>query len=502
MDRGPLFLALDQGGSASRALVFDDAGREVASARVDVADRRPRPGWVEQDPDAVADSLRQVAEAAMASLDAAQRARVAACGLSCQRSSLVCWDRASGAALSPVLSWQDTRAADWLAAQALDVEAIRATTGLTPNAHFGLSKMRWCLDHLDAVKQAAADGRLVIGSLAAFLAFRLLEQRPCRVDPANASRTLLFDLGTGDWSDALLARFGIERRWLPAIARSDAHYGDLVLSSRRLPLRLLSGDQSTAAFAYGELRGEAAYLNVGTGAFVYRLGRAAPAGSRLLRSVVHWSDAPQYVVEGTVNGAGSALAWFAQEHAIADVGAALEAAWTNDGAGDTVFLNGIGGLGSPDWRAGFASRFIDGGESVAPPQPSPSLREGEGVDSSLRETDAGRLVAVAESIVFLVERNLGLLQSVGARCEVVLVSGGLSRSDRFCQALADVSGVPVRRPAQCEASARGCAFLLAGRPAAWAPVDAQGFAPRVELALQARHRRWSDAMASALLSPG
>jgi glycerol kinase len=493
MDPGPLFLALDQGGSASRALVFDDIGHELASARVDVADQRPRPGWVEQDPDAVVASLRQVAEAALQALDAGQRARVHACGLSCQRSSLVCWDRDSGLALSPILSWQDTRAADWLAAQALDAEAIRATTGLTPNAHFGLSKMRWCLDNLPSVQQAAADGRLVIGSLAAFLAFRLLEQRPCRVDPANASRTLLFDLASGDWNRELLASFGIERSWLPDIARSDAHYGDLALSSQRLPLRLLSGDQSTAAFAYGELRAEAAYLNVGTGAFAYRLAAQVPASSRLLRSVVHWSDAPQYVVEGTVNGAGSALAWFAQRNGIADVGAALDAAWGDDGAGDVVFLNGIGGLGSPDWKATFESRFIDGEERATPPHPSPSLREREG---------ERRLVAVAESIVFLIQRNLALLKEIGAPCEYVLISGGISRSDRFCQALADLSGLPLRRPAQCEASARGCAFLLAGRPTAWAPVAEQRFAPQANPSLQARYRRWSDAMDAALLTPG
>jgi glycerol kinase len=483
MDRSQYSLALDQGGSASRALVFDSEGRELASSRVEVADRRPQPGWVEQDPEAVVDSLRQAAEMALMQLDAAPRARVVVCGLSCQRSSLVCWDRDSGIALSPILSWQDTRAADWLAAQALDTEAIRASTGLYPNAHFGLSKIRWCLDHLNEVKQAAADGYLVIGSLAAFLAFRLLEQRPCLVDPANASRTLLFDPARGDWNRELLERFGIERRWLPDIARSDAEFGDLVLPSQegpsqRLPLRLLSGDQSTAAFAYGEPRNEAAYLNVGTGAFVYRLAEHAPAPSRLLRSVIHWSEAPQYVVEGTVNGAGSALTWFAEQHGITDVAAALETHWRlDDAAGDTIFLNGIGGLGAPDWRARFASRFIG--------------------DATLEQ----QLVAVAESIVFLIQRNLSLLQDIGEPCEYVLISGGLSHSDPLCQAISDLSRLPLHRPAQCEASARGSAFLLAGRPANWAQLPERCFEPQPNPALLARYRRWSECMASALLDP-
>jgi glycerol kinase len=399
-----------------------------------------------------------------------------ACGLECQRSSLVCWDRTTGAALSPILSWQDTRAAAWLAGQSLDDTEIRKITGLTPNAHFGLSKIRWCLDHLDAVKHAARDDRLVIGQLGAFLAHRLLEQRPCLVDPANASRTLLFDLARGDWHDGLLERFGIERRWLPAIARSDAHYGDLSLSTQRVAMRLLSGDQSTAAFAYGEPQARAAYLNVGTGAFIYRLAPDVPPESRLLRSVVHWSDAPHYVVEGTVNGAGSALARFAQQHAIDDVGAALDDAWTGDAPGEVVFLNGIGGLGSPDWRASFASRFLGDG------------------------TTPKKLVAVAESIVFLVLRNLERLRTIGAPCTHLLASGGVSRSDRFCQALADLGGLPVHRPTQCEASARGAAFLLAGRPAHWAQLPEQSFAPATNDALLRRYRCWSDAMASALAS--
>jgi glycerol kinase len=472
MDGGPLFLALDQGGSASRALVFDARGREHAAARIEVGEHRPRPGWVEQDPDAVLASLQQAGEAALRQLDAAAIARLVACGLSTQRSSIVCWDRNTGEALSPVLSWQDTRAADWLAAQPLDVEAVRACTGLYPNAHFGVGKLRWCLDHLEAVRAASSEGRLLFGPLASFLAFRLAGSARAQVDPANASRTLLLDLARGDWSEALLGRFGIARACLPAVVRSDADYGELALGARRLPLRLLSGDQSTAAFAHGELQADAAYLNVGTGAFVFRSGEQAPA--RLLRSVVHWAERPAFVVEGTVNGAGSALAAFAREARIDDTARALEAAWGDAGAGDCIYLNGIGGLGSPDWRSTFASRLI-----------------GEG-------TPAQALVAVAESIVFLVQRNLSLLRALDPPCAYVLASGGVSQSDRFCQALADVAGLPVRRPAHCEATARGAAFLLAGRPADWAALPSREFLPRVDDALLLRHRRWEEAMSRAL----
>ena len=474
MESDPLFLALDQGGSASRALVFDSAGREHASSRVEVADRRPRPGWVEQGPDAVVASLREAAVAAIAKLDPMRRDDVQACGLSSQRSSLVCWDRDSGFALSPILSWQDTRAAEWLAAQDLDAEAIRRSTGLYPNAHFGLSKIRWCLDHLDAVRRAASDRRLLIGPLASFLAFSLLEQQPRKVDPANASRTLLFDLERGDWDPAMLRRFGIDRSWLPEIARSDAELGELVIRAMRLPLRLLSGDQSTAAFAYGEPRAEAAYLNVGTGAFVYRIESAPPTETRLLRSIIHWGEMPQFVLEGTVNGAGSAMAWLAEQRGVADVAAALDQHWRSEQVSDLIFLNGVGGLGSPDWRADFESRFV-----------------GEG---SVEQ----QLVAVAESILFLIQRNLGLLREFGPACEYLMVSGGVSRSDHFCQVLSDLCGLPLRRPEQCEASARGTAFLLAGRPATWAPLPERRFEPMENPGIQARYQRWSDSLQAAL----
>jgi glycerol kinase len=273
----------------------------------------------------------------------------------------------------------------------------------------------------------------------------------------------------------MLARFGIERAWLPAIARSDAQYGDLALEGgHRIPMRLLSGDQSTAAFAHGELRPEAAYLNVGTGAFVFRASNA-PAPGKLLRSVVHWSDAgPEYVVEGTVNGAGSALAAFAREHGIADVTGVLDAAWRDDtSAADTVYLNGVGGLGSPDWRSDFPSQFLGAG------------------------TREQQLVAVAESIVFLIERNLAELRELdGPRCEYILASGGISQSDRFCQALADLIGLPVRRPAHCEATARGAAFLLAGRPKDWEALPETRFVAGDAPALMARHRRWREEMAA------
>lgn len=470
----PYSLALDQGGSASRALVFDARGAVLSSARLEVAHQRPLPGRVEQDPLAVLASLRQVAEEAIAALSDTQRRGLQAAGLVCQRSSLVAWDADSGAPLSPVLSWQDTRGAAWLAAQALDAEWMHARTGLYPNAHFGVSKMRWLLEHHEPVQDAAALGRLRVGPLAAYLAFGLLREQPFRVDPVNASRTLLLDIDRAEWCAELLARFGIARDWLPPVSRSDADYGQLVLSSVTVPLRLLSGDQSAVAFAYGAPRTDRGYVNIGTGAFVYRLADDSPMPPRLLRSVVHWGEQARFVREGTVNGAGSALAWWGAQHGLGDAGVALDAHWPEDSVPKTLFLNGVGGLGAPDWRADFASRFV-----------------GEGSVSEQR-------IAVAESIVFLLQRNLECLCASGAPLSSLLASGGLSRSDRFCQTLSDLTGLPVQRPQECEASARGAAFLLAGQPEDWQLLPMQTFQPCPDAGVQRRYAAWTAAMADAL----
>ena len=212
--RGPLYLALDQGGHASRALVFDAQGRPLARSLRTVGVFHPQPDWVEQDPEELVRSLQDAMREVCVELGAAA-ADIAAAGLATQRSSIVCWDPVSGAALSPVLSWQDRRASEWLTRFTPHAEAIHRTTGLMLSAHYGASKLRWCLDHLPAVAQAAADGRLACGPLASFLVFRLTTERTFAADPANAARTLLYSLRTRDWDDGLLHLFDIPRAVLP-----------------------------------------------------------------------------------------------------------------------------------------------------------------------------------------------------------------------------------------------------------------------------------------------
>jgi len=472
-DKGPLYLALDQGGHASRALVFDARGATVARALREVRDFHPQPEWVEQDPEELVDSLTAVIREVEGELGERAK-RIVAAGLATQRSSIVCWDRITGGALSPVLSWQDRRAHDWLARFAPQAEAIHAATGLMLSPHYGASKLRWCLDHLPRVAAAAAEKRLAMGPLASFLVFRLTEERTLAADPANAARTLLWNIETFDWDEGLLHLFDIPRALLPACVPNRFGFGRLA-GGHRPPLTLVSGDQSAALFAYGAPNAVNAYLNLGTGAFVQRTSGDYPGQRpRLLTGIVlRDTDETVYTLEGTVNGAGAALAWAEAELGLDDVESML-ADWLEQAGEPPLFLNGVGGLGAPFWVADFASQFAGEGDARQ------------------------RTVAVAESIVFLIQANLDEFQKLASPLEGIIASGGLAAVDPLCRRLSDLSGLPLYRPVEHEATARGLAWLLAGKPRDWPePEFGSWFKPRANAALRARYARWRSLMSAA-----
>jgi len=472
------FLAIDQGGHASRALVFDESGRPVSKGLHDVREHRIRPGWVEQDPEELVTSIRLAADDAVSSLGGDGFELTA--GMATQRSSIVCWDRETGEALSPVLSWQDRRAHAFLAEIEDHAETIHRKTGLRLTAHYGASKLRWCLRQLGPVREARASGRLICGPLASFLAFRLLDERPTKIDPANAARTLLLNLHDLAWDTELLDLFEVPREVLPDCVPTRHAYGHLTIGSAAVPLCVLNGDQSAALFAHGMPDESTAYLNLGTGAFVQRAVAEDPGSAPGLLTGVVLQDGAEvtWVLEGTVNGAGSALARVGSELGVSDVDENLSD-WLEEAVDPPLFLNGISGLGSPWWIPDFDSRFVGEGE---PRQ---------------------KMAAVAESIVFLLCVNLECLQRVGSRFERVRATGGLAWNDALCQRLADLTGLAVERPAEHEATARGIAFLVAGRPESWPePVEGRRFEPREAPGLAARFDRWKEALTSAIDDQG
>lgn len=472
---GRLYLAIDQGTHSSRALVFDARGGIVARGEREIALVRPQPDWAEQDGEAIVASVHAAVAQALAELGP-RAAEVEAAGLSSQRASCVCWDRVTGAPLSPVFSWQDRRMHAWIDALQAHGDDVHRRTGLFLSPHYGASKLHWALDHLPNVRQALEGGRLAWGPLASFLCFRLLGERPLAADPQCAARTQLWNLHARDWDPELLRLFNLPAGCLPASALTCRHWGTLACGGIEVPLRAVNGDQSAAVFAFGWPEAESAYVNIGTSAFVQRALLRPPGHvpRQLTGIILDDGGTTVYMVEGNVNGAGAGLEWLSAQLGIDDLTARLPA-WLERPAPPLLFLNGVAGLGGPFWQARFDSRFV--GDAAEPWQ---------------------QAVALVESIAFLLQANVEHMAPYVPPLARIRVSGGVSRLDGLCRRLASLNGVPVHRRDDPEASARGIAYLAAGRPAQWNTGGAEDiFEPRLDAGLRERYRRWRALMAEA-----
>ena len=472
----PLILAVDQGTHASRARVLDARGEIVAHGEREIGLTRPQADWAEQDGEEIVASVHAAVAQAVAALGPRVTDLVSA-GLSSQRASAVCWDRVSGAPLSPVFSWQDRRMHAWIDSLQAHGDDVHRRTGLFLSPHYGASKLRWALEHLPAVRQALGAGRLAWGPLASFLAFRLLKERPLLADPQCAARTQLWNLQSRDWDADLLRLFGLPDGGLPASALTCQRWGTLASAGVEVPLMAVNGDQSAAVFAFGWPEADSAYVNIGTSAFVQRALMQAPGHvPRQLTGIILADGATTvYMVEGNVNGAGAGIEWLAGELGIGDLPARLPG-WLERPAPSLLFLNGIAGLGGPFWQPRFGSRFVGDGDAE-PWQ---------------------KAVALIESIAFLLQSNVDHMAPHVPPLARIRISGGVSRLDGLCRRLAALNGVPVHRRDDPEASARGIAYLAAGRPAQWHTGAAEDvFAPQDDPGLRDRYHRWRALMAEA-----
>ncbi len=476
-DRHPgLLLALDQGGHASRAVVFDATGREIARAHAPIGTQRGAGERVEHDAIEVLESIRTAIADVCEALDGRVRDVVAA-GLATQRSSVVAWDRRTRRPLSAVLSWQDRRNAAWLEGLAGQADAIRELTGLVLSPHYGASKLRWLLDHEPAVAAAREQRRLALGPLASYLLDALLSPPPCVSDPANASRTQLWDYRSGDWSKRLLDLFGVPRQCLPRCVPTRHAYGLLDLGLKSVPLVVTTGDQSAAVFASGAPAPGTVFLNIGTGAFVLAALDEPVTPGGLLASVLYADQSrTRFALEGTVNGAGSALDWIDERVGLDARRAALTLTpQLIDELEPPLFINGVSGVGSPFWASRLEPAFAGSGDETA------------------------QVASVLESIAFLIAENISGMRAAGLAVTRLLASGGLASSDYLCQCVATVCRAALERSEVQEATARGVAWLIAGEPPDWqAPTSARGFVPASSSPLLERFARWQTLMRERL----
>ncbi|MCU7804869.1 MAG: hypothetical protein KZQ96_16900 [Candidatus Thiodiazotropha sp. (ex Lucinoma borealis)] len=457
------YLAIDQGTHASRAILFDEYGDVLSGAVCDISLQRIDAQRVEQDATEILASVRQVVAEVVADIDA--DSQIKACGIATQRSTMLAWNSA-GEARSAALSWQDVRGSDLVDALRPQQQMIQQVSGLPLSPHYGASKLRWLQQHV-----SGADAHLRLSPLVSYLLYHVLETKPYVVDHCNAQRTQLFDLNQLHWSDALCAKFGVSSKQLPLCVPVRYAYGNL--EQHGVAVTTVTGDQNAALCGMTATQTDVALVNLGTGAFVLRHMRDYRVSQQQLTGIaVSSAYEVSYVREATINGAGSALAWLAERFDIAEIEQQLPA-WLKNIKTPALFFNSVGGLGSPWWRTDIDPHFIDECTNTA-------------------SDDGACVVGVIESILFMVQSNLVLMQSESA-LSLLRVSGGLSKLDGLCQRLADLSGLCVTRSADSEATARGAAWLAAGCPHGWQQhAEITLFRPQADAALQQRYLRFLD----------
>ncbi len=464
-----LSLLLDFGGQASHALVVDGQGVCITQARV--ANRTRENGLrVELDAESVVAGFRQL----LATIDDALLAegrQVSQVAMACQRGSVIAWDRESGQALGPILSWRDRRTSETMQLTPEQAEWIRQRTGLRWSPYAGAPKLRWLIDHLPEVRAAADRQRLVLGPAGSFVLARLLDGCPCLVDDSLAQRALLWSRREWNWDEPLLDVFGMTRDQLPVVCPSRFEFGRLDAVNGQPPVRVLVGDQNAVPCLTGQPDTDALYVNLGTGGFVLRPVDRAVDVDRFQFSLLSRQGGGQFALEGSIHGAATALNWLAER---SDGG--FRAADIDDLCADVgqppLFINTLDGLGSPWW--------CDGGEPVFEPSSA-------GCDEDL----AARALAIVESIVFLVRANLETMNAHVAAPKHVVLSGGLSRSRVLRRRLTDGLGLPVRVLVEGEGTALGAWGML--DPAHVLPKQAwQSLKPRRDPELERRYKEWLE----------
>ncbi len=448
----PCLLALDQGTTSSRSIVFDRRGRIVASAQREFAQHFPQPGWVEHDAMDLLDTQLTTARQAVAQAEAAG-ATLHAVGLTNQRETTVLWNRATGRPVAPAIVWQDRRTepdcARWRA-QGLEPR-VQALTGLRLDPYFSASKLRWLLEHTPGARAAAERGELAFGTVDSWLLWHLSEGRVHATDESNASRTLLWNVHTRQWDPELLSLFDIPPTLLPQVKPSCADFGQTrLLGSRRaasLPLGGVAGDQAAALFGQGGWRAGLAKNTYGTGCFMllHTGNTCATSTHGLLASPAATAPGTRgYTLEGSVFVGGAVVQWLRDGLQMIESSAQVGplAAQVED-SGGVVLVPAFTGLGAPHWRADARGALL-------------GLTRGT--------TSAHIARAALESIAFqstevLQAMNQDLLALNGPPLRELRVDGGACSNDLLMQFQADLLGIPVVRPQVIESTALGAAWL-------------------------------------------
>ena len=450
-------MALDQGTTSSRAIVFDRGGHVRSIAQHETTQHFPRPGWVEQDARELWATQIEAAEGALRAA-AIDGSRIAAAGIANQRETTLVWDRRTGEPIANAIVWQDRRTAG--ACEDLrraGVERlVSARTGLRLDPYFSATKIAWLLDHVGGARERAEAGELAFGTVDSWLAFRLTGGRLHVTDPTNASRTLLYDIHARAWDDELLDLFRVPRALLPEVRWSSEVYGEIDAPELRgVPLAGIGGDQQAALLGQLCTASGSVKTTYGTGCFALLHTGATPQPSErgLLTTTACSTDGqPRYALEGSVFTGGAVVRWLRDRLGLIRTAEEVEplAASVPD-TGGVFLVPAFTGLGAPHW--------------------DPHAR-GAIVGMTLG-TGAGHVARAAlEGIAFQVTDLLDeLAADAGAAPAELRVDGGAARNDLLMQFQADVTGLPVVRPAVTESTALGAACLAGLAVGYWQGVE-------------------------------
>ena len=484
-------LAIDQGTTSTRAILFDMAGRVRSSAQIALTQLHPRPGWVEHDPEEIWRSVVSTCREVIASADGP----IAAVGIANQRETSVLWERATGRPVHNAIVWQDRRTAalceNWRAAGLAEIVASR--TGLVVDPYFSASKIRWLLDNVPGLRERARAGEIAFGTIDSFLLWRLSGGRRHDTDVTNAARTMLFDIRRFTWDWELLDAFEIPRALLPEVLDTGADYGTTTpdLFGSAIPIAGLAGDQQAAAIGQACFRPGLIKATFGTGAFALLNIGGEPIASRhkLLTTIAYrLGGETAYALEGSIFVAGAAVEWLRDRlGAIAVAAEVASLAARADPQQRLYLVPGFAGLGAPYW--------------------SPHARGGLlglTAECGLPEIARAALEAVGYQTRDLIE---AMMADAGIAVDALRVDGGMAASDWTMQFLADILPANVERPASVETTAWGAAYVAGltrglypdpeTMAARWRPE--RRFTPQMpEAEREERYAGWRRAVAGVL----
>jgi len=482
-------LALDQGTTSSRALLFDQEGCIRSVAQQEFEQIFPQPGWVEHNPEHIASSQIAVAREALAKVGARSR-DVTAIGIANQRETTIVWNRETGAPVYNAIVWQDRRTADFCERLRSEGHSplIQQRTGLLIDSYFSASKISWILENVSGARRHAEAGKLAFGTVDSWLLWILTGARVHATDASNASRTMLFNIHTGDWDRELLDLFRVPLSMMPAVRSSSEVYGDVsaVKELEKIPLAGIAGDQQAALFGQRCTSPGLTKNTYGTGCFMLQnTGRRAVPSSNRLVTTVAWKigNTTEYALEGSVFVGGAVVQWLRDGLGLIQRSEEVETlAKSVPDNGGVFFVPAFVGLGAPHWDS-YARGSIFG---------------------LTRGTTAGHLArAAVESIAYQVADLLDAMRlDSGASVPELRVDGGAAANDSLMQFQSDIVGAPVVRPAVTETTALGAAHLAGiavdfwkGGLEASAATKKRRFDPQMP-ASQARllRNRWNEAV--------